>query len=171
MQLTRAADYAVRLLIHLAMQPEGTIVSKAILAKQANAPESFVAKILQVLSRAGFIQTRRGVIGGFSLLPKGRLASLLEVIEAVDGPISLNLCLVSGDSCNRQPECLAHNVWVDAQEAMVAVLRNATIDSLVPATNSGAALLSIGTAAPKSPSKIHSHAPAARREPAYSKRT
>ena len=71
MQLTRAADYAVRVMIHLASQPEGAVVSKTVLAKASEAPESFLSKILQTLARAGLIQARRGVEGGFLLLPRG----------------------------------------------------------------------------------------------------
>ena len=102
MQLTRAADYAVRVMIHLASQPEGSVVSKTVLAKAAEAPESFLSKILQTLARAGLIQARRGVVGGFLLLPRGAQASLLDVVESIDGPIALNVCLTSG---NLPPSC------------------------------------------------------------------
>ncbi len=71
MQLTRAADYAVRVMIHLASLPVGTVVSKTLLAKATEAPESFLSKILQMLARAGLIRAQRGVVGGFSLLPRG----------------------------------------------------------------------------------------------------
>ena len=127
MQLTRAADYAVRVMIYLAQQPEGTVVSKANLAREAEAPESFLSKILQALARAGLIQARRGVVGGFSLLPRGAQASLLDVVESIDGPIALNVCVTSGVSCHRHAECGAHQVWLMAQSAMVSVLREARI--------------------------------------------
>jgi Rrf2 family protein len=132
MQLTRAADYAVRVMIHLASQPRDTVVPKAQLARAAEAPESFLAKILQSLTRAGLIQTRRGVEGGFALLPRGAQASLLDVIEAIDGPVALNLCLVPGHGCQRQSHCAAHLVWARAQSAMVQVLHQALIADLVP---------------------------------------
>lgn len=126
MQLTRAADYAVRVMIHLACQPEGAVVSKTVLAKAAEAPESFLSKILQTLAHAGLIQARRGVEGGFSLLPLGAQASLLDVVESMDGPIALNVCLNSG-ACRREAECAAHEVWMRAQSAMLSVLREAKI--------------------------------------------
>lgn len=132
MQLTRAADYAVRVMIYLASQPEGTVVPKALLAKEAEAPESFLSKILQSLARAGLIQARRGVVGGFSLLPRGERASMLDVVETIDGPIALNICLVSDVSCHRHAECSAHQVWVRAQAAMLAVLREAKIAEMIP---------------------------------------
>ena len=132
MQLTRAADYAVRVMLHLASQPEGAVVSKTVLAKAAEAPESFLSKILQTLARAGLIQARRGVVGGFFLLPRGAQASLLDVVEAMDGPIALNVCVASGDSCDRHAECPAHQVWLQAQSAMLSVLREAKIAEMVP---------------------------------------
>lgn len=127
MQLTRAADYAVRVMIHLASQPEGTVVSKTILAQEAEAPESFLSKILQTLARSGLIQARRGVVGGFVLLPRGANASLLDVVESIDGPVALNLCLGSNSACSRTAGCASHQVWMQAQAAMISVLREAKI--------------------------------------------
>jgi Rrf2 family protein len=134
MQLTRAADYAVRVMIHLASQPEGTVVSKTMLAKASEAPESFLSKILQTLARAGLIQARRGVVGGFLLLDRGAKASLLDVVESIDGPIALNICIHAG-SCDREPGCTAHEVWVEAQAAMLSVLRAAKIAELAKEAN------------------------------------
>ena len=136
MQLTRAADYAVRVMIHLASQPEGAVVSKTLLAQAAEAPESFLSKILQTLARAGLIQARRGVAGGFSLLARGAQASLLDVVECIDGPVALNVCVTSGTSCHRQAECAAHQVWLRAQSAMLSVLRQAKIADMIPAPQS-----------------------------------
>jgi Rrf2 family protein len=132
MQLTRAADYAVRVMIHLASQPEGAVVSKTVLAKAAEAPESFLSKILQMLARAGLIQAWRGVEGGFSLLPQGAQASLLDVVESIDGPIALNVCL-NANACNREADCAAHQVWLRAQTAMLSVLREAKIAEMAQA--------------------------------------
>jgi Rrf2 family protein len=144
MQVTRAADYAVRVMIHLASQPEGAIVAKKLLAEAAEAPPSFLSKILQALARAGLIQARRGVVGGYSLLPRGARASLLDVVESIDGPIALNVCVTSGTSCNRHAECAAHRVWLRAQSAMVAVLREAKIAEMIPAQEFCGTLLPVG---------------------------
>jgi Rrf2 family protein len=143
MQLTRAADYAVRVMIHLASQPEKTVISKALLAKETEAPESFLSKILQALARAGMIRARRGVVGGFSLLPRGAQASLLDVVESIDGPIAINVCLISDKSCNRYCGCAVHEVWRQAQAAMLSVLREAKIAQMVPASGVQSALLNV----------------------------
>ena len=88
MQLTRAADYGVRVMIQLAVPAADGLVSLPALAKATGAPESFLSKVLQALARAGLISSRRGQAGGFRISPRGRVASMLEVIEAVDGAIS-----------------------------------------------------------------------------------
>lgn len=130
MQLTRAADYAVRVMIHLATLPANERTLLPALARATGTPESFLSKVLQALCRAGFIASRRGQSGGFEMLPAGRQASIREVIEAIDGPICLNVCLVSGASCSRKPYCPAHPIWVRAQEAMLGVLNTATVAGL-----------------------------------------
>jgi Rrf2 family protein len=130
MQLTRAADYAVRVMIHLASQPEEHRSLLPALAKATDVPSSFLSKVLQTLGRAGMVTSRRGQQGGFEILPKGRAASIREVVEAVDGPINLNVCLIHGKGCDRSSWCPAHTVWSDAQSAMLAVLNASTITDL-----------------------------------------
>jgi Rrf2 family protein len=130
MQLTRAADYAVRVMVHLATLPEHQRALLPALARATGAPESFLSKVLQALCHAGFIASRRGQTGGFEILSPGRLASLRAVIEAVDGPIRLNVCMLSGASCNRKSYCPAHSVWGRAQKAMLEVLDKASVTEM-----------------------------------------
>ena len=127
MQLTRAADYAVRVMIHLASLPSSGRVSLPSLAHATGAPESFLSKVLQHLGRAGLISSRRGQAGGFHITPRGDAASMREVVEAIDGPICLNVCLLHGRTCPRKPHCPAHVIWGHAQQAMLEVLSNAAI--------------------------------------------
>jgi Rrf2 family protein len=117
-------------MVHLAGLPPSARVSRGDLSIAADCPEQFLAKVLQSLTRAGLVVSHRGNTGGFELDELHRSASILEVIEAIEGPIRLNLCLTSDHACTRQTWCPAHNVWGDAQDAMVAVLRAATIDDL-----------------------------------------
>lgn len=130
MQLTRAADYGVRVMIHMATLPAHQRTRLPALARATGAPESFLSKVLQALCRAGFLASRRGQAGGFEMLPAGHQASVRTVIEAIEGPICLNLCLVHGASCSRKSTCPAHPVWVRAQGAMLGVLNTATVADL-----------------------------------------
>jgi len=130
MQLTRAADYAVRVLVHLAGQPVHTRASRADLAEAAECPEQFLSKVLQSLTRAGLVVSHRGNTGGFELPVSRQEVTLLDVVEAIEGPIRLNLCLTSGEACRRLGSCPAHPVWAEAQRAMLEVLRRSTIRDL-----------------------------------------
>ena len=130
MQLTRAADYGVRVMIQLATLPDHERALLPALARATGTPQSFLSKVLQVLCRAGFIVSRRGQAGGFEILPAGRKASVQAVIEAIEGPTSLNLCLVHGASCKRKSFCPAHPIWASAQEAMLKVLDAETVADL-----------------------------------------
>jgi Rrf2 family protein len=130
MQVTRAADYGIRVMIYMATLPAHERALLPALARATSAPESFLSKVLQALCRAGLIASRRGQTGGFELLPTGRKATIRSVIEAVEGPICLNLCLSAGPSCKRKSFCPAHPVWASAQEAMLKVLDTATVADL-----------------------------------------
>ncbi len=130
MQLTRAADYAVRVMIHLAGLPPATRASRAELAVAAECPEQFLSKVLQSLTRAGLVLSHRGNTGGFELPNVHRGATVLDVVEAIEGPMRLNVCLNSDRACARQEWCPADDVWVNAQAAVAQVLRDSTISDL-----------------------------------------
>jgi Rrf2 family protein len=134
MQLTRAADYAVRVMVYLATLPEEQRALLPNLARATEAPESFLSKVLQALAHAQFISSYRGKLGGFMILPGGREATMRQVVEAIDGPICLNVCLNGGRDCDRKSTCPAHPVWVRAQRAMLDVLTSVTVSSMAAET-------------------------------------
>jgi len=130
MQMTRAADYAVRALIHLAGIRRGERVMLPDLARVTAAPYSFLSKVMQSLCHAGLVGSQRGQCGGFEILRKGRNARISAVVAAVDGPIHLNLCLQPGPSCDRKGNCPVCPIWGRAQTAMLQVLDAHTIADL-----------------------------------------
>ncbi len=130
MHLTRAADYGVRVMIHLASAPRGARLSLTELAEAAEVSPAFLSKVLQRLVRAGLVSSRRGKRGGFELLDAGRAASLLDILTALDGVPELNTCLLSG-SCHRSPWCAAHTVWQEAQTRLREALASASLEQMV----------------------------------------
>ena len=134
MQLTRAADYAVRVMVYLATLSDEKRALLPDLAHATDAPGSFLSKVLQSLAHAQLISSRRGKLGGFTILPRGREATMLQVVQAIDGPICLNVCLNGNKECERKPSCPAHPVWARAQRAMLEVLTSATISSMAART-------------------------------------
>jgi len=130
MQITRATDYAVRIMTHLATLPDGTRVAAPDLARGIQAPEAFVSKVLQQLVQRGMVTSHRGSGGGFQLAIVPESVSLLDVVEMVEGQLQINLCLVGEASCDRSSWCGAHPVWNEAQTALKNVLAGVSIAKL-----------------------------------------
>ena len=129
MQITRQADYALRAMLYLAKQNERAPTSR--IAKEQQIPSSFLAKIISQLSIAGLILTSRGAGGGVSLARKPEEISLLDVVEAIDGPITLNECTRDPSICSFGESCPIHEVWCETQMEMVSRLQQATFDKLI----------------------------------------
>lgn len=124
MQITRQADYAVRAVHYLAgMEPGAKATTKKIASRQ-NIPVSFLAKIIAQLTIAGLLETTRGVHGGVSLARDASEISLLEVVEAIDGTIMLNVCVSDHYQCSLE-DCNINTVWREAQTDLIARLRSA----------------------------------------------
>ncbi|HBY58785.1 MAG TPA: Rrf2 family transcriptional regulator [Solibacterales bacterium] len=130
MQITRSADYALRVMIHLAGQPPGARTSRETLAQWTEAPSEFLSKVLQALTRARLIQSHRGMRGGFALARDGAEITALHVLEAIEGPLQLNVCLAQDPQCGRRWWCAGHDLWKNAQAAMAQVLTGATMAQL-----------------------------------------
>ena len=130
MQLTRTADYGVRVMTHLATIPEDTLVNVEKLAAATGASPAFLGKILQRLVTARLIASRRGHAGGFRLARAPSTITMLDVITAIEGPLCLNACLPGGAGCTRKAWCAALPVWIEAQAALARVLSSKSIDDL-----------------------------------------
>lgn len=130
MQITKQADYAVRAVLFLAAQQDDERSPTNRIALEEKIPPSFLAKIISQLSVAGVVNTSRGAHGGVSLARPAAEISLLEVVEAIDGPITLNDCVIDPDSCAFGDHCPVHDIWVQAQQELVARLENTHFDSL-----------------------------------------
>ena len=131
MQITRQADYAVRAVLYLSGLNNGRRAPTSEIAREQHIPPSFLAKIVSQLSVAGVVQTSRGARGGVSLARTSDKISLLEVVEAIDGPILLNECVFDANACVFGDDCPVQNVWCNAQETLVKTLRGTTFATLI----------------------------------------
>ena len=131
MQITRQADYAVRAVLHLARTGNSERAATSAIAKEQNIPPSFLAKIISQLSIAGLLHTARGARGGVTLAREPKDISLLEVVEAIDGPIQLNECVKGSGVCTFEDNCPIRAVWCDAQDELVRRLRSTNFGELI----------------------------------------
>jgi Rrf2 family protein len=130
MQITRQADYAIRAVRYLATQGPSARVATSTVAKEMQIPPSFLAKIISQLSIAGLLHTSRGARGGVTLAREAKDISLLDVVEAIDGPIMLNQCVGNLDDCPFIDDCLVHPIWMETQKQLVSRLRDVKFDRL-----------------------------------------
>lgn len=131
LQLTRDGEYAVRAVLYLASQPEGKVSLITDISEAQEIPKSYLSKIMQHLTRSGLVKSRRGAKGGFMLAKPAESITLRQTIEAIEGNIYLNICLIKKGECHRDELCPVHLVWREAQRKLFEVLDNKTMAQLV----------------------------------------
>ncbi len=131
LEVTRQADYALRATTQIARLPAGERVATATIASEQNIPLPFLAKIISQLVVRGILETVRGASGGVSLARDPQDINMREIIEAIDGPISLNRCTRDPSVCNQAETCPFCEIFVEAQQALTDQLDNTTLADLV----------------------------------------
>lgn len=133
MELSRQADYAVRAMVDLAGPAPELRVQTRDIARRQQIPNAFLPRIIASLSRAQLIHTYRGTGGGVTLARPASQISLLDIIQAIEGPIRLNRCTYEPGRCNRELFCRVHPVWGQAQDHMNQLLGGTKLADLVNA--------------------------------------
>jgi Rrf2 family protein len=134
MEISRRTDYAVRVILDLAARPDKERTSTQDIAERQNIPGPFLAKIISQLALSGLVTTYRGAGGGVSLANPAAEISLLQVIEALDGPVKLNRCVIEPSACPQNSHCPVHHIWVKAQKELTTLLSGTTFDDLAQET-------------------------------------
>ena len=130
MQVSRKVDYALRAVIYLAYQSERRACSVAEIAAREGIPKKFLEKIIQDLIHQGIVRSTRGAQGGYALASAPEQVTFKTVIEAVEGPVSLNVCVGdAGESsdCAQYPRCAMLWVWQEAQKRVMEVFATTTL--------------------------------------------
>ena len=130
MQLTRAADYALRGMIFLARQDSLKYTRISEIADNEKVPEKFMRKLIHILNQKGYLESVRGKNGGIRLGRDPDKLSILDIVEAVEGPMALNICLKEPNECDLKDICSMCSVWSEAQIALMAVLRKYSLTDM-----------------------------------------
>ena len=130
LQISRKIDYALRAMIYLAGQPAERVVTLQEISAATQLPRDFLAKILKILTGGRLVRSVRGAHGGYQLARPARGISFLEVIEAAEGPVQLNVCLDHKDRCDVSATCTMYHVWEKGQERMLEVYRRTSLAEL-----------------------------------------
>lgn len=131
MRLTAKSEYGLLAMIDLATNGDGQPVSAREIAERQEIPTKFLEQLLVQLRKAGLVSAVRGAHGGFALAAKADSIRVLDVVEALEGPLRSTVC--DGDRaeiCGRSGACAAAAVWARATDALRAVFESTTVADL-----------------------------------------
>lgn len=146
MQITMTGEYATRAMIHLAGLPPGGTSQISEISEAWDIPESFLRKIITHLAKTGLIVSQRGIGGGVHLARPASEMTLLDVLQAVEGPMFLSKCLISTTFCTSTDWCAVHDLWFDAQERLRETLSSSSLAQLAAQSSAKRAVLKEGAA-------------------------
>jgi Rrf2 family protein len=134
MSLGKRADYAIRAVLDLAHHWHSDDRRKSRqIAESMDIPTKYLPQLLATLVRAGLVESEAGPDGGYRLVSDPTEVTLLAIIEAVEGPLQSDECVLRGGPCHWESRCAIHEPWAGAQDAMRRQLENTTFSDLVAA--------------------------------------
>lgn len=128
--LGKKGDYSVRVMLHLARHSGDGRQKARVIADAMEIPQRYATQILANLVAAELLVATAGPDGGYELArPVGDI-SLLQIVEAAEGPIRLERCVIKGGSCDWRDVCPVHEAWSRAQNGMIAELARTSLGDL-----------------------------------------
>ena len=143
--ISQRSRYALKALLHLAAAPRGKVVRTREIAAQENIPEPFLEQIVVDLRRAGFVESRRGKMGGHLLARPAAEISLATVLRTVEGPVAPVSCLSRTayrrcEDCADEGTCALRRLFKESHDAMLRVMESRTLADFVAGQQGGPAL-------------------------------
>ncbi|PTX94598.1 Rrf2 family transcriptional regulator [Opitutus sp. ER46] len=130
LSIGRHTDYAARLVLHLASLGDDVQVTIREVAEERLLPMPFVRRIVGQLAQAGIVTAVRGAGGGIRLARPADKITLLDVVEALEGPVTLNRCVPGGEGCPLSERCPINCIWVGVNRQVRDNLAKARFDVL-----------------------------------------
>ncbi|MES2206839.1 MAG: Rrf2 family transcriptional regulator [Pseudomonadota bacterium] len=137
MILSRTSQYAIQTLIYIATQPRGEPVLARKAAERLGVPPAYLAKIMQVLSRGGILDSFRGPSGGFVLKAGAEKTNLMEIVNLIEGPGLVGTCVLGLKVCSDATACPMHAKWQPIKMNVLKLLQEQTLEKLAVAVASG----------------------------------
>lgn len=131
MKISTKGRYGLRTLMDIAVHQAQGPVNLNDIAERQGISAKYLWQIVNLLKTAGFVRGTRGPKGGYVLLRNPTDISLLDVIQILEGPVSLVECVDDPDFCVRVENCVAHSVWEEVSQAVRAALRQITLAEIL----------------------------------------
>lgn len=131
--LNQTVGYAVTALAHVASLDKPILVRD--IASAVGIPGPYLAKLINILSRKGFVATQRGIGGGVLLARSPNQVSLYDLCEALDDPIVQERCMLSTMQCSNEEPCALHDFWKSHRDSELKFLKDTKLSDMVSFQN------------------------------------
>jgi FeS assembly SUF system regulator len=131
LRVTKLTDYATLVLTVLASRPD-VVHCAGDLAERAHLEATTVSKVLKPLAHAGLVEGFRGVNGGYRLARAPEQISLIEIVEAIEGPLGMTECSVHEGNCGIEDHCGVRANWRRINDVVIEALRDVTLAQMLP---------------------------------------
>jgi Rrf2 family protein len=132
MHITYKGDYALKAVLDLAINYGRDVITINEMAEHIDAPVKFLEQVLLELKKGGFVESRRGKVGGYLLSRPPDKLTVGEVIRFIDGPIEPIACARHGyTNCGDLYKCAFRKIWQDVTQATANIIDNVTFEKLV----------------------------------------
>jgi Rrf2 family transcriptional regulator, cysteine metabolism repressor len=131
MKVTYKGDYALKAVLDLSLYHGSALVTIGEMAKRINAPVKFLEQILLELKRGGFIESKRGKIGGYSLAKAPSQISVGDILRLIEGPTEPISCIKHGyAACEQVDKCVFRKIWQEVSESTAKIIDNVSFEDL-----------------------------------------
>src|SRR5688500_7834431 len=130
LRLSKKADYALIAMKHLAQKRGAQSASAREIAEQYAIPIELMAKVLQRLVRTGLLASTQGTRGGYTLGRPAPSITVADVIQAIDGPLTVTACSTEKNSCEQYSKCSIRDPLWQIRERIVAALGTVTLSEM-----------------------------------------
>ncbi len=131
MKISTRGRYALRLMLDLALNYSGNYIPLKAIAQRQEISDKYLEQIINILSKAGFVQSARGAQGGYRLSRQPSQYTAGEILRLAEGSIAPVACLECAGSCDKTDSCLTIGLWRKMQEAINEVVDNTTLEDMI----------------------------------------
>lgn len=157
LKLSKKTDYALMAIVHLAAHGDRSSVSAREIAERYSIPVELLAKVLQRLVQQGLLGSHQGIRGGYQLARPSRTISVAQVIEAIDGPLTLTTCSETDDGCDQYEHCNVRDPLWRIKDRLWSALADCSIADMAGGTPEGSEPLVWRSSKAGNPETIESH--------------
>jgi len=134
LRLSKKADYALMAMKHLATCPDSASTSAREIAEQYDIPAELMAKVLQRLARRGLLTSHQGTRGGYTLAKATSAISVADIIQAIDGPLTVTACSTDDEQCEQFMKCNVRDPLWRIKDSILAALATCSLAEIASET-------------------------------------